>query len=90
MRHGTVWQTALKRAHMLLRMLSARISRFVPFMRGFAYARQGNVAMIFALSLVPITVAAGAGLDMSRAMIVRSRLTEALDAAGLAVGGTQG
>ncbi|HET7334688.1 MAG TPA: TadE/TadG family type IV pilus assembly protein [Rhizomicrobium sp.] len=90
MRHGTVWQTALKRAHMLLRMLSARISRFVPFMRGFAYARQGNVAMIFALSLVPITVAAGAGLDMSRAMIVRSRLTEALDAAGLAVGGTTG
>jgi Flp pilus assembly protein TadG len=51
---------------------------------------RGNVAMIFALSLIPITIAAGAGIDLGRAMIVRSRLAEALDAAGLAVGATQG
>ncbi|MEJ1967538.1 MAG: TadE/TadG family type IV pilus assembly protein [Rhizomicrobium sp.] len=44
-----------------------------------------NVAMLFALSLIPITIAAGAGLDLSRAMIVKTNLTEALDAASLAV-----
>jgi Flp pilus assembly protein TadG len=55
----------------------------------FARARRGNVAMIFALSLIPITVAAGAGLDLSRALMERARLAEALDAAGLAVGATQ-
>ncbi len=46
--------------------------------------------MIFGLSLVPVTIGAGVGLDMSRSMVVRARLTEALDAAGLAVGGTAG
>jgi len=55
----------------------------------FPRARRGNVAMIFALSLIPITVAAGAGLDLSRALMERARLAEALDAAGLAVGATQ-
>ncbi|MGH6870620.1 MAG: pilus assembly protein TadG-related protein [Rhizomicrobium sp.] len=56
----------------------------------FAAAKRGNVAMIFALSLIPITVAAGAGLDLGRAMVVRARLAEALDSAGLAVGATSG
>jgi Flp pilus assembly protein TadG len=55
----------------------------------FMRARRGNVAMIFALSLVPLTVAAGAGLDLSRALMERARLAEALDAAGLAVGASQ-
>ncbi|MBS0274081.1 MAG: hypothetical protein JSR55_06700 [Proteobacteria bacterium] len=41
------------------------------------------------MSLIPITIAAGAGLDLSRALMVRARLAEALDAAGLAVGATQ-
>ncbi|HEX2593587.1 MAG TPA: TadE/TadG family type IV pilus assembly protein [Rhizomicrobium sp.] len=54
----------------------------------FVRSRRANVAMIFGLALVPIMIGAGVGLDMARAMIVRSRLTEALDAAGLAVGGT--
>lgn len=58
-------------------------------LKHFAHARRGNVAMIFALSLIPITVAAGAGLDLSRALIVRARVAEALDAAGLALGATQ-
>jgi Flp pilus assembly protein TadG len=59
-------------------------------LRAFGGARKGNVAMIFALMLVPISVAAGAGLDFSRALIVRARMSEALDAAGLAVGATSG
>ncbi|MGN6515498.1 MAG: pilus assembly protein TadG-related protein [Rhizomicrobium sp.] len=55
----------------------------------FVRTRRGNVAVIFALSLIPLTIAAGAGLDLSRALMVRARLAEALDAAGLAVGATQ-
>jgi len=58
--------------------------------RGFLRATNGNVAMIFALSLIPVSIAAGAGLDFSRALIVRARLAEALDSAGLAIGGSQG
>lgn len=90
MKHGTGWLAAGKAAQAILHKISARIFGSVAFWRNYSVARQGNVAMIFALALVPITVTAGAGLDMSRAMIVRSRLTEALDAAGLAVGGTVG
>ncbi|HVP84079.1 MAG TPA: pilus assembly protein [Rhizomicrobium sp.] len=55
-------------------------------MRAFAGDRGGNIAMIFGLSLIPLSIAAGVGLDMSRAMITRNRLGTALDAAGLAVG----
>jgi Flp pilus assembly protein TadG len=40
--------------------------------------------------LVPMMIAAGAGVDLTRALVVRSRLAEALDAAGLAVGATSG
>lgn len=58
--------------------------------RRFMRDTRANVAMIVGLSMIPITIAAGTGLDMARAMIVRSRLAEALDAAGLAVGATQG
>jgi Flp pilus assembly protein TadG len=59
-------------------------------LRAFRRSRRGNVAIIFGLSLVPLCVAAGAGLDLSRAMIVRARMVQALDAAGLAVGSDTG
>jgi Flp pilus assembly protein TadG len=55
-------------------------------MRRFAGARSGNIAMILGLSLIPLSLAVGVGLDMSRAMITRNRIGTALDAAGLAVG----
>src|SRR3569832_1689066 len=58
--------------------------------RTFLSNRDANVAMMFAISLIPITIAAGAGLDLTRAMIVKSNLTEALDAAALAVGASSG
>lgn len=64
-------------------------SAFRAQLRKFARERRGNVAMIFAVCLIPITIAAGAGLDLSRALVVRARLAEALDAAGLAIGATQ-
>ncbi len=56
----------------------------------FLRNRDANVAMIFAISIVPVIVAAGAGLDLTRAMIVKSALSEALDAAALSVGSTPG
>ena len=48
--------------------------------------RRGNVAMIFALSLLPVTLLSGGAVDLSQAMNARSRLSQALDAAALAVG----
>ena len=59
-------------------------------LKAFAAARRGNVAMIYALAMVPVIAAAGAGLDYARAVIVRSNLSDALDAAALAVGSTAG
>jgi Flp pilus assembly protein TadG len=63
---------------------------FIDRTRALLNAKNGNVAMIFGLSLVPITAGAGIGLDFARAMVVRTRLAEALDAAGLALGSTAG
>ncbi len=71
------------RVVIMLRMVGLRI-------RAFPKAVRGNIAMIFGLSLIPICVAAGVGLDMSRAMITRARMGAALDAAGLAIGSKPG
>lgn len=48
--------------------------------------RRGNVAAIFALSLVPMAVLSGGAVDYSAAMNARMRLSQSLDAAALAVG----
>lgn len=56
----------------------------------FGASDTGNIAMIFALALLPTIAAIGSAVDLSRAMVVKMRLGEALDAAGLAVGGTVG
>lgn len=58
--------------------------------RAFLKARRGNVAMMFAITLVPLMIGAGAGLDFARAMLVRQQMSEALDSAALAVGSTTG
>lgn len=50
----------------------------------FAHARQGNVAMIFALSLPPLILMTLGGVDLHRASTVRVNLQDALDAAALA------
>ena len=70
--------------------MSTLISRVVSRMRAFVRARNGNVAMIYALSLIPIIAATGSAIDLSRGMVVKSRLGEALDAAALAVGSSLG
>ena len=52
--------------------------------------RHGGIAIIFALTAVPLILAAAAAVDISRMLIVRTRLGYALDAAGLAVGSSEG
>ncbi|MFT6660718.1 MAG: Flp pilus assembly protein TadG [Maricaulis maris] len=47
---------------------------------------RGNVATIFALTLVPVALLSGGAVDLSQSMNARSRLAQALDAAALAVG----
>lgn len=63
-----------------------RMNLFWSTLRAFMRAKSANVAMMFGLSLLPLAVAAGAGLDYAQAMMVRSKMLDALDAAALAVG----
>lgn len=56
----------------------------------FVSDRRGNIAVTLALALIPIVTLAGGAIDVSRAYVVKARLTQALDAAGLAVAGTPG
>lgn len=62
------------------------LARIVQKIANFATNRRGNVAVIFALALAPVTLLAGGSVDLSTAMNARSRLAQALDAAALAVG----
>ncbi len=50
----------------------------------FTSDRGGNVAVIFALSLIPLFGVGGAALDYSRVLTMRSKLQHASDAAALA------
>lgn len=52
----------------------------------FPRNRRGNVAMLFSLMLIPITVLSGGAVDINQALNARARLSAALDAAALAVG----
>jgi Flp pilus assembly protein TadG len=53
-------------------------------LRSFLRGRDGNVATIFALSLIPMIFLVGMGLDFSSAIQRRSQLNAAADAAALA------
>ena len=52
----------------------------------FLRSTSGNVATIFAIALMPVSVMGGGAIDFAQAMKSRGRLAEALDAAALAVG----
>ncbi len=56
------------------------------FVKSFICSRRGNIAISFALAIIPLIIATGTAIDLSRALIVHNRLSAALDAAGLAVG----
>lgn len=71
-------------------MMRSRTDKYRTFAGRFRNSVAGNVAMMYALCLVPLVSAVGAGIDMTQALVVRMRLGEALDAAGLAVGGSIG
>lgn len=70
--------------------MDSRLTMLAARARAFLRSRRGNVAMMFGLALVPLMVAAGAGLDFTRAMLVRQQMSEALDAAALALGSSTG
>ena len=59
-------------------------------LRGFASAASGNVAMIYALALIPAMGAAGAAIDLGQAVVLRQRLAETADMAALAIGSMPG
>lgn len=54
------------------------------FLARLGRARQGGVAMMFALAMPPVALMAVAGVDFHRASTVRMNLQDALDAATLA------
>lgn len=56
--------------------------------RKFVRDRRGAVAIIYALTLIPILGFIGGAVDYGRAYIVKARLQEALDSAVLAAGAT--
>ena len=63
-----------------------RPHRLAALARAFVSDRQGAIAIIFVVALIPLLAAAGAAIDLSRAYVVKQRLGYAVDAAGLAVG----
>src|SRR3989337_2789053 len=59
-------------------------------LRSFAQDAKGNVAILFGLALIPILLGVGAAVDYGRALVVRERMADAADAAGLAIGSWPG
>ncbi len=49
-------------------------------------AREGSVAIAFAISFIPLVIAAGLSIDLGRGYLVKQRLVNTTDAAGLAIG----
>jgi Flp pilus assembly protein TadG len=63
-------------------MLCQRLIRSVP---GFSRCARGNTTIIFALALLPILGAVGAGVDYSQANSMKSSMQAATDATALAL-----
>ncbi len=61
-----------------------RRTRALRLMRGFAQARGGNFAMMGALLLPLLIGAAGVGLDVTRLVLAKTELQDAVDIAALA------
>src|SRR5690348_5796904 len=59
------------------------MSRFRRTLRHFAHANGGNIAMMFALTLVPLVSFIGAAIDYSRAAKARTAMQAALDSTAL-------
>jgi Flp pilus assembly protein TadG len=66
--------------------MSNPMTALIARLRRFIKRREGNTAIIFGLAAIPVVVAAGMAVDVTRAYMVKERLSAALDAASLAVG----
>jgi Flp pilus assembly protein TadG len=66
------------------------MTALIACLRRFIARREGNTAIIFGLAAIPVVVAAGMAVDVTRAYMVKERLSAALDAASLAVGSEGG
>ena len=58
-------------------------SKFRSAMRRFQHAREGNVAITFAIAIIPLLGIVGAAIDYSRANAVKVQLQSALDSTAL-------
>src|SRR5690242_6125251 len=66
-----------------LMSIASCVRRFRRKARHLGAARDGNVAMIFALAIVPVFAFIGAAIDYSRATMARSAMQSALDSTAL-------
>jgi Flp pilus assembly protein TadG len=64
--------------------MSNPMTALITRLRRFIKRREGNTAIIFGLAAIPVVVAAGMAVDVTRAYMVKERLSAALDAASLA------
>ena len=84
-------QTSQRARRAILRLAPGRATASLrPTVGKFLREDCGGVLMIFGLALIPMILAVGITIDLGRAYSVRARLAYALDAAGLAVGSSQG
>ena len=65
-------------------MLRAGVRALTAALRAFRLRQDGGVAITFALTLIPLTLAVGAGIDYGVANAAKAKLDAALDAAALA------
>ena len=66
------------------------MQRALGLFRGFARKEGGNVALLFALSLLPLAIGVGVAVDYGRALMMRERMADAADSAALAIGSWTG
>lgn len=66
-------------------MSTSYIDRFIKRWQVFGQAENGNVAIIFAVSTIPVIGLVGAAIDYSRANAMRASMQAAVDSTALAV-----
>src|SRR5665213_2759430 len=64
-------------------MISTLLTAFRQTAGKFRRSNSGNVALIFAVSLIPMLAATGSVVDYTRAAMARSQLQDSLDATAL-------
>ena len=70
-------------------MLTSPARTFLALARRLGRDRRASLGTTFALAILPLAVATGTAVDMSRASLVRSDLQQAVDAAALAAAQAQ-